>query len=160
MATEIVMPQMGAEMEEGTIVRWLKQPGEFVKRGEVIGEIETDKATVDLESFEEGYFLGSVVADGTTVPVGAVIGFLGAQGEQLPGAAPSPSPSPTRGGEDGPHPPSPPVPRGKRGGPRLRRQPRPYEGKGDPSGSMYASPALRAGRRMGACSLTEIGWPG
>lgn len=86
MATEIVMPQMGAEMEEGTLIRWLKKPGEYVKRGEIVAEIETDKATVDLESFEEGYFLGGVVPEGTKVPVGTVIGYLGAQGEPLPGA--------------------------------------------------------------------------
>jgi pyruvate dehydrogenase E2 component (dihydrolipoamide acetyltransferase) len=99
MATEIVMPQMGAEMEEGTLIRWLKKPGEYVRRGEIVAEIETDKATVDLESFEEGYFLGGVVPEGTKVPVGTVIGYLGAQGEPLPGApaaAPPPAaPAPT-----------------------------------------------------------------
>lgn len=84
MAKEIVMPQMGAEMEEGTIIRWTKQVGDPIARGEAIGEIETDKATVDLESYDEGFFLGAVVADGTTVPVGTVIGYLGAQGEALP----------------------------------------------------------------------------
>jgi pyruvate dehydrogenase E2 component (dihydrolipoamide acetyltransferase) len=83
-ASEIVMPQMGAEMEEGAVVRWLKQPGDHIARGESIAEIETDKATVDLESFEEGYFLGSAVELGKTVPVGMVIGYLGAQGEQAP----------------------------------------------------------------------------
>jgi len=101
MATEIVMPQMGAEMEEGTLIRWLKKPGEYVRRGEIVAEIETDKATVDLESFEEGYFLGGVVPEGTKVPVGTVIGYLGAQGEPLPGApaaapppvAPAPAPA-------------------------------------------------------------------
>ncbi len=88
MASEIVMPQMGAEMEEGTVVRWIKQPGEFVTRGETIAEIETDKATVDLESFEEGFFLGAVIEDGTTVPVGTIVGYLGAEGEALPGGGP------------------------------------------------------------------------
>ncbi len=88
MASEIVMPQMGAEMEEGTVVRWVKQPGEYVNRGDVIAEIETDKATVDLESFDEGVFLGSVVETGLTLPVGTIIGYLGAQGEALPAGAP------------------------------------------------------------------------
>jgi pyruvate dehydrogenase E2 component (dihydrolipoamide acetyltransferase) len=93
MATEIVMPQMGAEMEEGTLIRWLKKPGEYVKRGDIVAEIETDKATVDLESFEEGYFLGGVIPEGTKVPVGTVIGYLGAQGEPLPGASPAAAPA-------------------------------------------------------------------
>jgi pyruvate dehydrogenase E2 component (dihydrolipoamide acetyltransferase) len=71
------------------VVHWLKQPGDPIARGEAIAEIETDKATVDLESFEEGYFLGGIVELGQTVPVGTVIGYLGAQGEQLPAGAPS-----------------------------------------------------------------------
>jgi pyruvate dehydrogenase E2 component (dihydrolipoamide acetyltransferase) len=100
MAKEIVMPQMGAEMEEGTILHWTKQVGDFIARGETIGEIETDKATVDLESFDEGYFLGASVADGTTVPVGTVIGFLGAQGEAMPaGAGGSPAAAPAAASE-------------------------------------------------------------
>ncbi|MER3420939.1 MAG: hypothetical protein C4290_10630, partial [Chloroflexota bacterium] len=103
MATEIVMPQMGAEMEEGTLIRWLKKPGEYVKRGEIVAEIETDKATVDLESFEEGYFLGGVVPEGTKVPVGTVIGYLGAQGEPLPGA-PAAAPAVATGEVEAPTP--------------------------------------------------------
>ncbi|MGI8552003.1 MAG: 2-oxo acid dehydrogenase subunit E2 [Dehalococcoidia bacterium] len=83
MATEVVMPQMGAEMEEGTIVRWLKQPGEPVKRGEALAEIETDKATMDLESFDEGIFQRAVAGEGAKVKVGDVIAFLGAAGETL-----------------------------------------------------------------------------
>ncbi|MFN8556386.1 MAG: biotin/lipoyl-containing protein [Dehalococcoidia bacterium] len=86
MAKEIVMPQMGAEMEEGTLLRWLIQPGHFVKRGDEIAEIETDKANINLESFDEGYFLGSVLAEGTKAPVGTLIGYLGAEGEAMPAA--------------------------------------------------------------------------
>lgn len=84
MATEIVMPQMGAEMEEGTVLKWLKRPGDQVNRGDVIAEIETDKATVELESFESGTFLGAVVEEGTKVPVGQVIAYLGEPGEVAP----------------------------------------------------------------------------
>ncbi len=104
MATEIVMPQMGAEMEEGTVLRWLKQPGDTVSRGDIIAEIETDKATVELDSFEEGTFLRAIVEEGTTVAVGQVIAYLGAAGEVPPGApqsgepiaAPAPPRSPSR----------------------------------------------------------------
>ena len=84
MATEIVMPQMGAEMEEGTVLKWLKQPGDTVNRGDIIAEIESDKATVELDSFEEGTFLRAIVEEGTTVPVGQVIAYLGAAGEVPP----------------------------------------------------------------------------
>jgi pyruvate dehydrogenase E2 component (dihydrolipoamide acetyltransferase) len=88
LATEIVMPQMGAEMEEGTVLKWLKQPGDTVNKGDIIAEIETDKATVELDSFESGTFLKAVVEEGTTVPVGEVIAYLGQAGEQTPDAAP------------------------------------------------------------------------
>ena len=103
MAAEIVMPQMGAEMEEGTLIRWLKQPGDHVARGETIGEIETDKATVDLESFEEGTFERAVVEEGTKVPVGEVVAYILRPGESSssqpsapasgPGSAPAPAPA-------------------------------------------------------------------
>ena len=89
MATEIVMPQMGAEMDEGTVLKWLKQPGDQVNRGDIIAEIETDKATVELESFEAGTFLKAVVEEGTKVPVGEVIAYLGAAGEEAPPAPPA-----------------------------------------------------------------------
>ena len=54
MISEVVMPQMGADMEEGTVIRWLKQEGQPVERGEIIAEIETDKANVEIEAFESG----------------------------------------------------------------------------------------------------------
>ena len=53
MISEVVMPQMGADMTEGTILRWLKREGDAVDRGEVIAEIETDKANVEIEAFDD-----------------------------------------------------------------------------------------------------------
>ena len=92
MATEVVMPQMGFDMQEGTLVRWLKQEGEEVKRGEPIAEIETDKAVVEMEAYASGVLLKLAVQEGATVPVGRVIGFIGSPGEVLPesGVAPEP----------------------------------------------------------------------
>ena len=84
MAFEVTMPQMGADMTEGTLVRWVKQVGDQVNRGEIIAEIETDKATVELEAFESGVLQKHVVAEGETVPVGQVIALLGAAGEAAP----------------------------------------------------------------------------
>ena len=62
MATSIVMPQMGYDMREGTVVRWHKREGDAVSRGEVIAEIETDKATVEMEAYSTGV-LGKIVVE-------------------------------------------------------------------------------------------------
>lgn len=83
MAIEVTMPQMGADMTEGTLVRWLKHAGDEVKRGDIIAEIETDKATVELEAYDEGVFAQALVDEGETVPVGEVIAMLGAPGEDV-----------------------------------------------------------------------------
>ncbi len=90
MTFEITMPQMGADMTEGTLVRWLKQVGDHVARGDILAEIETDKATVELEAFEAGDLLSQIVAEGEVVPVGEVIALLGAAGEAVPDVARKP----------------------------------------------------------------------
>lgn len=84
MAFEVTMPQMGADMTEGTLVRWLKQVGERVERGDIIAEIETDKATVELEAYEAGTLIKHVAAEGEAVPVGDVIALLGEESEAAP----------------------------------------------------------------------------
>ena len=87
MATNVVMPQMGYDMREGTVVRWYKQEGETVDRGEVIADIETDKATVEFEAYTGGV-LGRIVAQaGIAVPVGELIAIITDPGEPLPEAA-------------------------------------------------------------------------
>ncbi len=84
MATSIVMPQMGYDMHEGKVVRWLKKEGEDVARGEVIAEIETDKAIVDFEAYTGGV-LGKIVADeGVAIPVGGLIAVITDPGEAVP----------------------------------------------------------------------------
>lgn len=89
MATTVVMPQMGFDMQEGTLVRWLKQEGEEVKRGEPIAEIETDKAVVEMEAYASGVVLKTVVPEGATVPVGQTIAFIGEAGEAIPEGEPA-----------------------------------------------------------------------
>ena len=81
MATELTMPQMGYDMQEGTVVRWLKTEGSPVQMGEAVAEIETDKAVVEFESYGEGILLQILVAEGTTVPVGETIAIVGAESE-------------------------------------------------------------------------------
>lgn len=75
-STEIVMPRMGLTMEEGTVISWLKGAGDFVQAGEPLLEIETDKATVEIEAPSSGYLNQIVGKPGETFPVGAVIGYL------------------------------------------------------------------------------------
>lgn len=72
----ITMPQLGFDMQEGTLVRWLKQPGDTVKRGEAVAEIETDKAVIEIESFENGVITELLIEAGTTVPVGEPIAIV------------------------------------------------------------------------------------
>lgn len=82
MATELKMPQMGYDMEEGTVVRWLKEEGSAVNRNEAIAEIETDKAVVEFESDSEGVLLKIIAPEGTVVPVGQTIAVIGDEGEE------------------------------------------------------------------------------
>ena len=83
MATNLNMPQMGYDMQEGTLVRWLKSVGDEVSLGEAVAEIETDKAVVEFESTAEGVLLELLVEEGTTVAVGESIATVGAEGETL-----------------------------------------------------------------------------
>jgi pyruvate dehydrogenase E2 component (dihydrolipoamide acetyltransferase) len=89
MPTEITMPKMGFDMEAGTLLRWLKTEGDPVKQGEVIAEIETDKATVEIESFATGVVQRVLVKEGEEVPVGTTIALVGEPGEGPP-SPPSP----------------------------------------------------------------------
>ncbi len=84
MATSMVMPQMGYDMHEGKVVRWLKKEGEEVVRGEVIAEIETDKATVEYEAYTGGVMAKIVASEGAIIPVGGLIAVLTAPGETIP----------------------------------------------------------------------------
>ena len=89
MPTEILLPQWGMEMDEGTVVRWLKKEGDQVEEGEPLVEIETAKLTTELESFASGILTRIVVPEGGTVPIRAVLAILTAPGEEV--AAPAPS---------------------------------------------------------------------
>ena len=86
MANQIVMPQMGFDMKEGTLVRWIKHEGDAVNKGEAVAEIETDKAVVEVEAFASGVLQRITVPEGTTVPVGQEIGVIAAPGETIEAA--------------------------------------------------------------------------
>ena len=102
MISEVVMPQMGADMEEGTIVRWLKSEGDEVERGEIIAEIETDKANVEIEAFESGVFRRTLAEEGDTVEVGTVIAIIASADEDVSDYKPSGEGKPPATGEGKP----------------------------------------------------------
>src|SRR5438876_9152962 len=79
----VPMPKLGFDMAEGTLVRKVKKKGDNVAKGEVLAEIETDKATVEVESPAGGVIKGWVVEEGQAVPVGAVMVVIGAANEAV-----------------------------------------------------------------------------
>jgi pyruvate dehydrogenase E2 component (dihydrolipoamide acetyltransferase) len=82
MAELINMPKLGFDMQEGQLVNWLKQPGDTVATGDVVAEIESDKATVEVEAYVDGTVLELLVEAGEWVPVGAPIAVVGQPGEK------------------------------------------------------------------------------
>ena len=105
---EILMPILGADMTEGTLVAWRKQPGERVQRGDIVAEIEMDKGIIEIEAFANGIIDKILIAPGTTVPVGTVLAVL----SEDDGASPAPSPPasvPAAQPAPAPQPPPPPV---------------------------------------------------
>ena len=91
------MPQMGYDMQEGTVVRWLKSEGAEVALGEAVAEIETDKAVVEFESVASGVLRKILVSEGTSVAVGQPIAIVGEVGEELPEVVPEAAPLPDGG---------------------------------------------------------------
>ena len=81
MAIAIEMPKMSDTMEEGVLVAWLVDEGAAVQAGDVIAQVETDKATMDLEVYDDGVLLKRVIGEGQAVPIGALIAVLGKEGE-------------------------------------------------------------------------------
>jgi len=88
MPVNILMPALSPTMEKGNLAKWLKKEGDKVKPGDVIAEIETDKATMEYEAVDEGTLAKIVVPEGTTdVPVKALIAVLAEEGEDVKAAA-------------------------------------------------------------------------
>ncbi len=82
MAVAIKLPRMSDTMEEGTIVSWFVKVGDTVKSSEMIADVETDKATMELENFEKGEVL-YLMEEGSTIPVESVIAVIGKKGEDF-----------------------------------------------------------------------------
>ena len=91
MAEPITMPNLGSDMSEGTLLNWVKNVGDQINSGEIIAEIETDKATVEVPSEVTGTILQLIGELGSTLTVGSTIGYVGAAGEQPPGGGAAPA---------------------------------------------------------------------
>src|SRR5215472_10689177 len=119
MATPIQMPALSPTMTEGKLTKWLKKEGDKISAGDAIAEIETDKSNLEVEAYEDGSLLKSVVKEGESAPVGAPIAYVGEKGEKVSAeAAPAsraPTPAPA---EERPRPPS-----AQDGGPSAPREP-------------------------------------
>ena len=83
MAETITMPKLGFDMREGVLVRWVKNEGETINKGDVLAEIETDKATVEVESSASGVVRRLLASQGDSVPVGAAIAIVGTADEKI-----------------------------------------------------------------------------
>ena len=93
MAFEVLMPQLGLTMEEGTVSQWIKHEGDEVKTGDVIVEITTDKLTNEVASEHDGVLLKIVAQEGEDIPVKGLLAYIGQPGEAVPGAAPAAAPA-------------------------------------------------------------------
>src|SRR5881409_2746859 len=102
MATDVVMPQMGESIAEGTVVRWIRKTGDKVERDEPLLEISTDKVDAEIPAPASGTLTEIVVQEGQTVAVNAVVARIATDGEA---AAPAPKPAPAQA-----QPPAPPAP--------------------------------------------------
>ena len=128
---EVNMPRLSDTMEEGTIGRWLKQPGDQVAKGEILVEIETDKATMELESYESGTLQRQLVAEGETVPIGTPIAMIG---DGAGAAAPAPAATPA---------PAAAAPAAAPAAPAPAAAPAANGHAGDPDGRILASPVAK-----------------
>ena len=147
MGIEIKMPALSPTMEEGTLAKWLVKEGDTVKSGDLLAEIETDKATMEFEAVDEGVIGKITVAEGTdNVKVGTVIAVMaGEDGEESPAAAPAAAPAPAKAEAA----PAPPV-----------RVPHCRKTCGPPRDARVKPP--RRGRTSSKCGTPgrRRGWPG
>ena len=83
MAEIINMPRLSDTMEEGTVAKWFKKVGDKINEGDILAEIETDKATMEFESFNEGELLHIGIQEGGTAPVDTLLAIIGENGEDI-----------------------------------------------------------------------------
>ena len=162
MPTNILMPALSPTMEKGNLARWLKKEGDKIKSGDVIAEIETDKATMEYEAVDDGTLAKIVVPEGTQdVAVNAVIAVLANEGEDVKTAAsaakatapqaapkPAPAPAPKSAGEK-------PAPAVATSGPRASPPPAPAQSLGG-ANRIFSSPLARRLAKESSIDLNRV----
>ncbi len=144
MPIDILMPALSPTMERGNLARWLKKEGDKIKPGDVLAEIETDKATMEVEAIEEGVLVKIVVPEGTAdVPVNDVIGLIASEGEDAKSVASRPSPASEKTLDAPPAAPNAPAP-----------APRTLNGESGPR--IFASPLARRIAKQSGLDLASI----
>ena len=160
MAVEVPMPRLSDTMEQGTVARWIKHEGDHVVAGDVIAEIDTDKATMDLTAYDDGVLLKILVGEGESAELGTPIALIGAEGEEVPENAArgnGPSQTATRDappeGSDGPD---------AQPEPALAepREPPDPQAAGDAAGQVKASPIARRIAAEAGLDLRELAGSG
>src|SRR5579863_6540874 len=163
MAVDIVMPQMGESIFEGTITKWLKKPGDKVERDEPLFEISTDKVDAEIPSPSAGVLKEIKVGEGKTVPIQTVVGVIDAVGGATQAAAPAPAPAkaeqakqaapavaPQQAAKPAPAPPPPPTPAAKPAAPAAQPAPS-REGT-----RIHSSPLVRRMAKEHGIDLTTV----
>src|SRR3954471_22577534 len=155
MATDILMPALSPTMEQGKLAKWLKREGDPVKPGDVLAEIETHKATMEVEAIDEGVLAKILVADGTdNVAINTPIAVLAGEGEDVSAAASKPFAAPApqghRPGQPPPTPPQggarPPTPDMEAEGQPDRPAPRARQGQDQAPAATPAAPSVITNR--------------
>ena len=151
MAEIVAMPKLGFDMAEGKLVRWVRSEGETVEKGQVLAEIETDKATVEVEAAASGVVRKHLVAEGTSVPVGSAIAIIGSPDEPLQETAPT-MPTPTAAAKGAP----PAKARASAATPPAAEKEPASEGDGRLPGGRRASPLARRLAAEKGVSLSAV----
>ena len=137
---EVQMPRLSDTMTEGILSRWLKKEGDLIRKGDIIAEVETDKATMELEAYDEGPLTALLVTEGSTVPIGQAIAIIG---ESTSAKSPPPAPqAPTRA--------EPSAARPSPGGPATAEAPEPA------TPSLRATPLVRKIARERGIDLATV----
>jgi hypothetical protein len=152
MPTDVVMPQMGESIFEGTITKWLKKTGEKVQRDEPLFEISTDKVDAEIPAPASGILQEIKVSEGNTVQVNTVVGIIG-DGSGASSSVPAKAPAPVSA-------PAAPAPRQSRQKPRRRPRPPPSAPEDEPDSDVRSSPLVRKLAREHNVDLAKVSGTG
>ncbi|NQT87479.1 2-oxo acid dehydrogenase subunit E2, partial [bacterium] len=156
---EITMPKLSDSMEEGKIIEWRVREGDEVHEGDVLAEVESDKAAMELECFQDGVLAKIVHGDGDVAPVGAVIGYIGEAGEAV--AEPAvPSSAKATEGRPAPKPEPKPIPEAPKPKPAPKSRPKPVPSLAPAGGRVAVSPYARKLAQQKGVDLSAIAGTG